>query len=460
MLKEDGDDNICFIHNHEIIRVAKVFVNTYHLWPRWINTLLKLCNLGGGFHSSIEILGKEFHFGGNAKQDGGIYESVPIHSLSMIQKSELESDTECHESDEKMKIAAQVGKLKERRVIGLWSGCKADIDVLMRHMKEQKNWKGKNYKTLSSNCNHFVQDACDVLMKESDFFYPAKGITCADKMVRKSAFFSLSLPSRRPLIYSSSAISSSHIVVDLFRSSLTSKDFDMMDSGEVYAFKGRARTVSATSSSARSNREAIQHDKRMRSSQRSVPETAQEQTHTRRQSLPECQKQIQRRHRPSLPELRELRTKNFEKGKSFRASDSDRSRTNTRSRASSKDVFSSSDRSTDVAMQSASHIEAFLGASSSMIETRSELSLRLENTEITHNNKENNSRKNSGAEPDALNVATYNPLAPVANRTKRLSAIPPHSSFVTQRPFRIEDRDEVSTTHQRRMRRVITSGLS
>jgi len=96
ILKEDGNDNICFVHNHEIIRVTKVFVNTYHLWPKWINSkliclgrrdlnsfvdVLKFCKLGGGFHSAIEILGKEYHFGGCVKQDSGIFESVPFYSL-------------------------------------------------------------------------------------------------------------------------------------------------------------------------------------------------------------------------------------------------------------------------------------------------------------------------------------------------------------------------------------------
>lgn len=95
-------------------------------------------------------------------------------------------------------MATEMGPLYKRQVVGLWTGSEADIDILMRHLKEQVqhldtpfqdnflvqgNWKGLNYKLLSFNCNHFVRDVCDILLKHSKHFHPAKGMTSSTKMV-------------------------------------------------------------------------------------------------------------------------------------------------------------------------------------------------------------------------------------------------------------------------------------
>lgn len=42
---------------------------------------LRTIGLGGGYHTAIEILGKEYHFGGCNQIDSGIFESRPLHQM-------------------------------------------------------------------------------------------------------------------------------------------------------------------------------------------------------------------------------------------------------------------------------------------------------------------------------------------------------------------------------------------
>jgi len=181
VVEGDKSDRVCFIHNHKIVRASKVYINIYHLWQKWINRALKTVGLGGGYHTAIEIMGKEYHFGGCNQIDSGIFESRPLHQMKSCPHS---NDFHMTESDWiAAEMSEHMGPMKKRQVIGLWSGSEADVDLLMRHLKEEGNWKGLNYKLLSFNCNHFVREACDILLKHSKHFHPAKGMTSTDTMV-------------------------------------------------------------------------------------------------------------------------------------------------------------------------------------------------------------------------------------------------------------------------------------
>lgn len=45
---------------------------------------LKTVGLGGGYHTAIEILGMEYHFGGCNRIDSGIFESRPLHQMRRL----------------------------------------------------------------------------------------------------------------------------------------------------------------------------------------------------------------------------------------------------------------------------------------------------------------------------------------------------------------------------------------
>ena len=104
VVEDEHSDRICFIHNHKIVRAAKVYINIYHLWKRWLNrkhsdvcetAFVKRCaclgalrsvGLGGGYHTAIEISGTEYHFGGCPDVDSGIFESQPLHRIKSSQE--------------------------------------------------------------------------------------------------------------------------------------------------------------------------------------------------------------------------------------------------------------------------------------------------------------------------------------------------------------------------------------
>ena len=109
ILNHPQDERICFIHNHKIVRAVKVYINVYHLWQSWVNrkqsyrTLkrwywilflsgaLRSVGLGGGYHTSIEVFGREFHFGCCSQIDAGIFESVPLHQIQRCRAADNNS---------------------------------------------------------------------------------------------------------------------------------------------------------------------------------------------------------------------------------------------------------------------------------------------------------------------------------------------------------------------------------
>ncbi|GMH34354.1 hypothetical protein BSKO_02188 [Bryopsis sp. KO-2023] len=178
-----GPSEISFVHNHRLLRASKVYLNIYHLWPKWVNGILSACGLAGGFHSAIEVCGTEYQFRGCSDEEQGIFETDPAYSLkSKVLRQGMKSL-----STAEKEIVSQIGILQEHRVLGLWSGSKVDFDLLMCHLKEQRGWRGPNYKMLSFNCNHFVLETCGYMM-EHHLFHPAKEMTSKENMVPKRLF--------------------------------------------------------------------------------------------------------------------------------------------------------------------------------------------------------------------------------------------------------------------------------
>lgn len=50
--------------------------------PLWSTGVLSFCGLSGGFHSAIEVCGKEYQFRGCPNYNEGIFETYPAHSLN------------------------------------------------------------------------------------------------------------------------------------------------------------------------------------------------------------------------------------------------------------------------------------------------------------------------------------------------------------------------------------------
>lgn len=58
--------------------------------------VLACCGLSGGFHSAIEICGREYQFRGCSNVNEGIFETHPAHSLN--QKVEQSGKSEFYHS--------------------------------------------------------------------------------------------------------------------------------------------------------------------------------------------------------------------------------------------------------------------------------------------------------------------------------------------------------------------------
>lgn len=110
---------------------------------------LRMVGLGGGYHTAIEIDGKEYHFGGCNQIDSGIFETRPLHQMKRIRRYAYpcyrilltffdgKSDFSGESDWAALEMLSQMGPLKERHVVGLWSGNEADVEVLMRLLKEE-----------------------------------------------------------------------------------------------------------------------------------------------------------------------------------------------------------------------------------------------------------------------------------------------------------------------------------
>jgi hypothetical protein len=47
--------------------------------------------------------------------------------------------------------------LKQRTVVGWWTGTRSQWEEVLRDMKHRAGWRAPSYRLLSRNCNHFVQ---------------------------------------------------------------------------------------------------------------------------------------------------------------------------------------------------------------------------------------------------------------------------------------------------------------
>jgi len=136
--------------------------------------------LGGAFHSAVELKEREYAFGGHFDSLKGIYDCKAMwrqreEELKKIEELGLAKKEAKAEKKARLKF---LPALKERRVLGVWSGTTKEWERLLDRLHE-KEWKGPQYRLLTKNCNNFVAAVFTDLQK-SPHFAPAPGLTEKD----------------------------------------------------------------------------------------------------------------------------------------------------------------------------------------------------------------------------------------------------------------------------------------
>ncbi|RHZ78609.1 hypothetical protein Glove_158g110 [Diversispora epigaea] len=177
--KENQNDNETLISKEQKF---PVFLNVYDMLPRG-----KITDLGymigvGVFHSGVEVLNKEYNFGGHEYDSTGVFYMNP-------------------------KLGPPNVRFKESFLIGYTSMDKEEIKNVIDELSME--WRGNSYNLLSRNCNHFSSELCSRLVGK-----PAPN--WINRAARLGTFF--------PCILESSWIMNSMVVVPEPQSTYYSKE--------------------------------------------------------------------------------------------------------------------------------------------------------------------------------------------------------------------------------------------
>mmetsp|Transcript_20781 Transcript_20781/g.34251 ORF Transcript_20781/g.34251 Transcript_20781/m.34251 type:complete len:245 (+) Transcript_20781:141-875(+) len=134
-----------------------VHVNVYDLAK--LNEYLFYLNMGV-FHSGVEVLGREFSFGGHDFAFSGVFEVIPRKAPAAI-----------------FRHSVHIGDIEGME--------QKDVESLIDAIKPE--YPGNSYNLVTRNCNHFTDDLCQRLVNKSIPKY-------INRLANLGVFFNCMLP--------------------------------------------------------------------------------------------------------------------------------------------------------------------------------------------------------------------------------------------------------------------------
>ncbi|RGB22835.1 PPPDE putative peptidase domain-containing protein [Rhizophagus diaphanus] len=118
-------------------KYISVYLNVYDMLPR--GKITDMCyKMGVGvFHSSVEILGREYNFGGHDSDYTGVFVTRPKQGPPNV-------------------------TFKESIAMGYTTMDKEEIKNVIDELSRE--WRGNTYNLLTRNCNHFSSELCEQLV--------------------------------------------------------------------------------------------------------------------------------------------------------------------------------------------------------------------------------------------------------------------------------------------------------
>ncbi|EXX77624.1 hypothetical protein RirG_022140 [Rhizophagus irregularis DAOM 197198w] len=118
-------------------KYISVYLNVYDMLPR--GKITDMCyKMGVGvFHSSVEILGREYNFGGHDSDYTGVFVTRPKQGPPNV-------------------------TFKESIAMGYTTMDKEEIKNVIDELSRE--WHGNTYNLLTRNCNHFSSELCEQLV--------------------------------------------------------------------------------------------------------------------------------------------------------------------------------------------------------------------------------------------------------------------------------------------------------
>lgn len=160
------ESSVCIVQDHVIKRREKVILNVYNLTD--INKFLGCCGLTI-CHSSIEVYGVEYAFGGHASDASGVFETKPFYQL-------IEDG-----------VLPDTLSLKEQHHVGITRRTPLEIAAVVEKLAPA--WPGNQYDLLRRNCNHFAAELAEEISNGKFKFPPS-----VNRIARVGAAISCCLP--------------------------------------------------------------------------------------------------------------------------------------------------------------------------------------------------------------------------------------------------------------------------
>ena len=134
------ESSFCIVQDHVLKRRERVILNVYNLTD--INKYLGCCGLAI-HHSSIEVYGVEYAFGGHASAASGVFETKPFYQL-------IEDG-----------VLPDTLSLKEQHHVGITKKTPLEIAAVVEKLAPA--WPGNQYDLLRRNCNHFAAELAEAI---------------------------------------------------------------------------------------------------------------------------------------------------------------------------------------------------------------------------------------------------------------------------------------------------------